>query len=205
MRALNLDVAGEYLLLAATLLHIKSQLLLPNLLRDSDEEDDEDPRLGLVEHLVTYRTYQDAAQLLAARPQLGRDIFTKGIKEDLEKGEMVLGGWEEIELYDLLTAWQRVISRLQPPPFLEITSETVTLHEKIEEILERVKEAGTLSFEDLMISQSSRRHKVYAFLALLELIRRRLISAEQSVALAAIRIRYREGDEGRDEQANPDP
>jgi len=117
MRALNLDVAGEYLLLAATLLHIKSQLLLPNLLRDSDEEDDEDPRLGLVEHLVTYRTYQDAAQLLAARPQLGRDIFTKGIKEDLEKGEMVLGGWEEIELYDLLTAWQRVISRLQPPPF----------------------------------------------------------------------------------------
>jgi len=56
-----------------------------------------------------------------------------------------------------------------------------------------------------MISQSSRRHKVYAFLALLELIRRRLISAEQSVALAAIRIRYREGDEGRDEQANPDP
>lgn len=189
MRSLNLDLAGEYLLLAATLLHIKSRLLLPT--QEYEEDTEDDPRLELVEQLVTYQACREAAHLLDSRPQLGREVFVKGARESAAGEETHPIAWEEVGLFELIDAFQRIVSRLKPAEVMEIQGETVTLRQKIEEIIALMTRVGSMSFEELIGGQESRRHKIYTFLALLELVRRRVIYAVQDAPFSSICICYR--------------
>jgi len=119
LRSLNLDLAGEFLVLAATLLHIKSRLLLP-VEEDPSAQDEEDPRAELVRQLLDYQAFKEAALDLDRRPVLERDVFTRlcpaAEPNDPEDPEVFV----EMDVFDLVKAFQQILTRLDKPDMIEI-------------------------------------------------------------------------------------
>jgi segregation and condensation protein A len=185
MKTLNLNVAGEFLDMAATLALIKSRMLLPPA--ETDEGDEEDPRAALVAQLLEYQRFKAAAEELEARPQLFRDHFIRGATDegDLDPGEAPLA---EVGLFELMEAFKRLWDRAPEALIHEITVDKITLQDKIHEILERLEAAESLTFEELLAPETTRRGLVLAFLALLELARLRVVRVMQAVAFGTIRI-----------------
>jgi len=189
LRSLNLDLAGEYLVLASTLIHIKSRMLLPN--PAPDEEEEEDPRQELVQQLLAYQAYKEAALQLDGRPLLERDVFKRGgpgdpiAYQDAAMEEEVL---LEASLFDLTAAFQRVASRIAFQPGMAIEAEKISLGQKMEEIVQRLRREGSLTFSELLTGQTSRQQMLYAFLAILELVKMHLIRAYQSASFGVIRL-----------------
>ncbi len=190
LKSLNLDLAGEYLVLASTLIHIKSRMLLPDP-ETGDEEEENDPRTELVQQLLEYQTYKEAALALDGRPQLERDVFKRGgvgveaVADGAAEDDDTL---VEVSLFDLVEAFQRMITKLSPIQLMEIEAEKITLADKINEITQRLSLEKSLTFSDLLEGQKSRRQLIYTFLAILELIKMRVISAYQSACFGTIRL-----------------
>jgi segregation and condensation protein A len=177
LETMNLDVAGEYLVMAATLTHIKSRMLLPPS-EDDTEEPDEDPRADLVQQLVEYQRYREAAVALGERPVLARDVFRRDPAvpdDDQSEGIRV----RDVTVADLLEAFREVMERALRESFHEIVHEDVSVDECVELIVRRMEMDGALRFRDLFAGAPSRRRMVATFLALLELVKRQLIQARQ--------------------------
>lgn len=189
MKNLNLDVAGEFLLMAATLLHIKSKMLLPATEEEEGEKEEEDPRAELVRRLLEYQRFKEAAQQLVKGPLLDREVFVRSFFGDSlaekEREEKVSG---EVTLFDLLEAMKKVLEGLPAEEFQEISAEHLNIKDKILHIMERLWEADSMAFSDLYTSSTSRREIVVTFLALLELLRLRMIRVYQGEAFGSIRI-----------------
>jgi len=187
MRSLNLDLAGEYLVLASTLLHIKSKMLLP-VEEDEHDEDEPDPRDELVRQLLEYQQFKEAALKLETRPLLNRDVFTRGfIAEsgaDHDDQEMAL----ELNVFDLVEAFHKIISTTEKGDSLEIDVEKMSLTEKMNDIMERLTEKGDLIFAELLGANGSKRMLLYTFLAILELMRQRMIRVYQGCSFGVIRV-----------------
>ncbi len=186
LRSLNLDLAGEYLLLAATLIHIKSKMLLPAEEEPETEEED-DPRQELVEQLLAYQTYKEAYLKIAQLPVLDKDVFKRGNFPQEEPGRKEE---EKIEanLFDLIEAFQRILSSWDQAEIMEIDREKINLAEKMNEILSSLEVKDGLSLEELLEGAKTRRRLVYTFLALLELMKQRIIKAYQNVSFGPIRV-----------------
>ena len=187
LRSLNLDLAGEFLVLAATLIHIKSRLLLP-VEEDPLTEDEEDPRAELVKQLLEYQAFKEAALQLDSRPVLERDVFTRSYPalepdnpEDLE----ILA---EMDVFDLLKAFQQIIAKLDKTERMDIDVEKMSLADRINEIMDRLTEHKHLTFTDLIGERTDRRWILYTFLALLELMKLRMIKAYQGESYGVIRL-----------------
>ena len=189
MRSLNLDLAGEYLVLASTLVHIKSKLLLPPAEGEGEEEEGEDPRKELVRQLLEYQAFKDAALHLDERPLLERDVFTRGaltedpVSSGEEEEEMT-----EVDIFELVSAFRRIIAGLDLREDLEIDAEKMSLTDRINEILEKLSEQGQITFAELLGDRVDRRRIIYTFLAILELMKLRMIRAYQSGPFGAIRL-----------------
>lgn len=187
LKALNLDLAGEYLVLAATLIHIKSKMLLPAPLDGEGEEDEQaDPRAELVRQLLEYQAYKEAAQKLSGRPVLERDVFVRNqpafdAVDQPEESELL-----ELSLFDLIDAFQQVLQRLGDQQTIAIDGETISLADRIQHILDRLSAAGRLTFGDLIDGCLSRKQVIYTLLALLELVKMKLIKAYQNVPYGVI-------------------
>ncbi|MEQ9618634.1 MAG: segregation/condensation protein A [Deltaproteobacteria bacterium] len=188
MKVMNLEVVGEYLVIAAELSLIKSRMLLP---KPVIEEEEEDPRAELVRRLIEYQKYKDAAQDLISREILGRDVF----KRDFESPEFEIE--EEIELvpvdlWALIETFQEFYQRRSYLWAEEIVYEVegVTIEEKIGQMLERLKEKSMLKFEELFDDCSSRFEMVITFLALLELARMENVLVAQENPDSTILISY---------------
>jgi len=184
MKALNLDVAGEFLLMAATLLHIKSKMLLPSS-PEEEEEEEGDPRAELVNRLLEYEKYKEAASQLHERDVLERDTFVPGKQaEESEEGELV-----EVGVFELIEALRDVFNRYSPETAYDITLDRITIEERIAQVLEAVKAEGKgLLFSSLFSGASSRDDIIITFLALLELIKMRMIKVYQRVPFGPIEI-----------------
>ncbi len=183
MRTLNLDVAGEFLLMAATLLQIKSKMLLPS--RPEEEEEEEDPRAELVNRLLEYQKYKEAAARLHERDILDRDIFVHGNQVEGSEDR----GLVEIGVFELIEALRDVLNRFSPEAAYDITLDRITIEERIAQILEAVKLEGRgLLFSSLFSGASSKEDIIITFLALLELIRMRMIKVYQRVPFGPIEI-----------------
>jgi segregation and condensation protein A len=186
MSDMNLDVAGEYLVMAATLTHIKSRMLLPP--SESDAEDpDEDPRADLVQQLVEYQRYRGAALALGDRPVLTRDVFRRE-PEVPERNDGDGVRLRDVTLADLLEAFRDVLERSLRESFHEIVTEEISVAECIEVILRRLTIDGPLRFRDLFAGAPSRRRLVATFLALLELVKGQAIRARQDEELGDIML-----------------
>ncbi|MBU0575825.1 MAG: segregation/condensation protein A [Proteobacteria bacterium] len=189
MRSLNLDLAGEYLVLASTLIHIKSKLLLPPDESEGEEEEGEDPRAELVQQLLEYQIFKEAALRLENRPLLERDVFTRGAPGEApsaaeEEGEAMI----EVGVFELVAAFRRIIAGFDRPEELEIDAEKMSMTDRINEIMEMLSEKQQMTFVELIGDRTDRRRIIYTFLAILELMKLRMIRAYQSGPFGAIRL-----------------
>jgi segregation and condensation protein A len=173
---LNLDGAGEYLVMASTLIFIKSRMLLPAA---EDEEPEEDPRAELVQQLVEYQRFREVAVALGERPVLARDVFAA----PGEPADPATSGdgppVRDASLGDLLGALRDVLKRLRPPEVHEVSRQEFTVREAVEEILACFALSEEVEFVDLFAPDAHRARVIVTFLALLELIRLRIVRARQ--------------------------
>jgi segregation and condensation protein A len=186
MKELNLDIAGDYLLMASTLLQIKSKMLLPSA-SEGAEEEGEDPRAELMQRLLEYERYKEAAGELERRPLKGRDIFVRSVSLESEapKEEERI----EASLFDLLEAFRQVLARVKAETFHDVQREAITVEQKIQEILTLFqREKRSIAFHLLFPEGASRRMIVITFLAILELVKMKWIRVFQMAPFETIRL-----------------
>ena len=185
METLSLDVAGEFLVMASTLVHIKSRMLLPAGADEPDEEEGVDPREELICRLLEYQRYKDAAEQLVQREILSRDVFARAATPTEEVGPR---GFREISVFELLGALKQVIDRLPKDTFHEVTLEKITVREKMTLLLDRLRQQGGVMFESLFAEVKSRMEVIVTFLAMLELVKVRAIRILQKEMAGPIMI-----------------
>jgi segregation and condensation protein A len=189
MEELDLDVAGEFLVMAATLIHVKSKMLLPRTETAAGvEADDEDPRDALVRRLLEHQKYKAAAGLLHEREQVRAAQWQR---PDERVAEIAGEGIEpelEVDLFSLLTAFQAVVQRAKQRPKVLLPSEQISVESRIEQLLARLSEAEACGFEELFSDIDDRAGLIVTFLALLEMIRLKLVRVFQSGSFGPIRV-----------------
>lgn len=187
MKELNLDIAGEFLLMAATLIHIKSRMLLP-----VDEvlatEEQEDPRFELVQRLLEYQAFKEASLALKEREDEWSNVFGREIQEEDAdaQGEEDLNLFD-LSLFDLMGAFKKLLDK-SPPEVINITKETLTVKDRIAFIIEGLENQDTIRFEDLFESTFTRSNLIVTFIALLEILRLGLARAYQDKDFGSIWI-----------------
>jgi segregation and condensation protein A len=194
MQELNLDVAGEYIVMAATLIHIKSRMLLPRpeTAAGADGEAEEDPRDALVRRLLEHQKYKAAAGLLHEREQMRS---AQWLRPDERVAELAGDEYEpelEVDLFSLLSAFQAVVERAKHRPKVLLPPEQLSVEARIEQLLARLSETEACGFEDLFADASDRSLLIVTFLALLEMIRLKLVRVFQSGSFSPIRV-YKRG------------
>ncbi len=186
MKVLNLDIAGEFLLMASTLLYIKSKILLPTASEEEGEEG-EDPRAELMRRLLEYQKYKEAAAELEKRPMLDRDVFIRSTSmeiEDAGEEERV-----EVSLFELVEAFRKILERVRMDEFHEVILDRLSVEEKIQEILSLLqREKRSMAFHLLFPEQVSRRLIIITFLAILELVKMKLVRIFQFTPFETIRL-----------------
>lgn len=185
MKTLNLDVAGEFLLMAATLLHIKSKLLLPKIVEEEQEEEEEDPRAELVRRLLEYQKYKEVSLTLDSKPQLGRDIFSR-VSAEPEVLEDSQGGFVAVGLFDLMEALQEVLKENPEQIVHEVNMEQLSITDRINMILSLLQGQESVAFVDLFGNDLKRNEIIVTFLALLELVKLRMVRFMQNVRFGTI-------------------
>ncbi|MCK4436771.1 segregation/condensation protein A [bacterium] len=193
MKMLNLDVAGEFLVMAATLMHIKSRMLLPE--EELEEEElEEDPGAELVKQLIEYRKFKESAEKLEIREIEQEEIFTRGGDEMAELSQKE-GFLLEANLFDLISAFSNVLKTVGArDEFTEIMDEETTVKEKIREIMDMLRVKVSLNFTKFFVGLISKVEMVVTFLALLELIRLKEIKIRQARRFGEIRV-YKAGNQ----------
>jgi len=176
MKALNIDVAGDFLLMASTLMHIKSKMLLPDT---GGEEDEDDPRLEITRPLLEYMRIKELAHDLSEREILGRDVFSRVPSDELSvlaKGE---NASLEVNIFQLIDAFKRIVDQRLPETQLRFRLEEWSINEKIEQITDRLQKKQTLYFQELFPKSMGLSELVVTFLALLEMVHRGLLRVFQ--------------------------
>ena len=185
MEGLDLDVAGEFLVMAATLVHIKSRMLLPADETEPDEDEGGDPRDELVRRLLEYQRFKDAAGELERRDILRRDVFARS-PEPTEEVDTV--GFESVSLFDLISALRTVLERLPKDSAHQVVLETVSVREKMSLLLDDLHRRGKIVFQELFAGAVSRLEVIVTFLAMLELVKIRAVKIWQEQAVGPIVI-----------------
>ena len=179
MHMLDLDIAGEFLVMAATLMHIKSRMLLPKE-ELAEEEEEEDTKEALMEKLLEYRKYKEAASILEQKELQQQNVFTRSGEE--EKGEVLL----DVNLFDLLGALSNVLERLKEEPETEIVRDETTVKNKIEFILGILAKEKQVRFTRIFAGSRSKDEAVVTFLALLELMKLQEVRVKQKTRFGEI-------------------
>jgi segregation and condensation protein A len=187
MQELNLDVAGEFLVMAATLIHIKSRMLLPR--PDPHQEDpDEDPREALIRRLLEHQRFKAAAELLHERETLRSAQWTRPDGPIAEIAGEAPEPDLEIDLFSLITAFRAVIERAKQRPKIYLPDEQIRIEDRIDQLMIRLSETEACAFDDLFADVQTRAGLIVTFLALLEMIRLKLVRVFQSGVLGPIRV-----------------
>ncbi len=181
MVALDLDVAGEFLVMAATLAHIKSRLLLPRTeapTEAGEAEEQGDPRAELVRRLLEYQKYKDVARQLAENPLLDREVFARRITP-AAAAQVESAALAEVSVYRLIEALDRVLKALEPRVGHEVVRDQLTLSAAMQGITARLRPGERIGFLQLFEGQRTRGAVVVTFLALLEMVKLRLLRVHQ--------------------------
>jgi segregation and condensation protein A len=189
MRELNLDVAGEFMVMAATLIHIKSKLLVPLNPTEAEggEEAAEDPREELVRRLLEFQRYKEAAGVLHQQAQIRAATWTRPdsvVPAFDDAGEEMI----EAGLYDLIGAFKELLERRKTLLAHEVAGEGKSVEQRMEELLALIREGESLEFLELFAVQDSKADMIATFLALLELIRLKAVRVYQRGLFGPIRV-----------------
>ena len=186
MTSLNLAVAGEFLVMAATLIHIKSKTLLPPSETD-EEEDEDDPRADLVMRLLEYQRFKDAAQGFESREHEWREVFYRPASHGTD-GPTDEINLVDMSLFDLLEALRGVMERAPTIQGLEIVVDELSVQDRMSLILDRLESEESITFTSLFDGDTTRLAMIVTFLALLELIRLKRVRIIQAELFGAIRV-----------------
>jgi len=195
MKALNISIAGDFLVMAATLIHIKSKMLLPPV--PGEEDDSEDPRMEITRPLMEYMQFKDAAGELSERDVLDRDVFSRRPSVDDLAEYRTREPVVNVNLFQLMDAFKRVLERQVPGAQLSFRAEGWSVKEKMSYIMDRLKE-GPLFFTRLFEEKLDLSELVATFLALLELVHNGLIGVSQNDIDSDILLEglFRESEDG---------
>ena len=186
MKELNLEVAGEFLVMASTLIQIKSRMLLPSPVDEEGNEEEEDPRAELVRRLLEYQRYKEASHLLRERDILGRETFARKFDPPDLAGLVVEEGQIEIELFLLIDAFRNVLARMPAVTVHQVAAESFNVADRINEVLAMIIDRKRVLFEELFDERASRDFLVVTFLAILELCKLRMLNISQGERYGAI-------------------
>jgi segregation and condensation protein A len=187
MQELNIDLASEYLVMAATLAHIKSKLLLPTPPAGQEEEAEEelDPRAELIRRLLEYQKYKQAAAQLGENPVLGRDVFTRGAPAPTVDGPAPLA---QVSVFKLLDAFQGILKRVKQSAEHLIGVDRISISERIVQLTDLLRGRSRVRFEELFDENVTRADRIVTFLALLEMTRLRMTRVIQDGPLEPISV-----------------
>ena len=176
MKELNLEVAGDFLVMAATLLQIKSRQLLPLDDIEEPEQDEDDPRNELIRRLLEYQQYKEAGMVIGARALLGREVFARTASEPVLAAAHSEEGPLEVSLFELVDAFRVLLQRIPAESFHDVApGDSLSIADCINEILSLLQEQDTVQFDELVRDECTRERIIVTFLALLELCRLKLI------------------------------
>ena len=185
MKSMNIDIAGDFLVMAATLTHIKSKMLLPA--REDDEEDD--PRIEITRPLLEYLQMKSAAERLSERDILGENTFSRTLdKKDLpiDNEDRVI----KVGLFELMDAFQKLLERIPASQQIDLTTDRISVKEKINELMDIFEKEGSVTFDQLFDENVTKSELVVTFLAILEMVKLALIRIVQNVQSGIIRLFY---------------
>jgi len=183
LEEMNIDLVGDFLLMASELAYLKSKTLLPD---DGVEEEDEgdDPRADLIRRLLEYQRYKDAAQELRERPMLGRDVFEHGIpyQEPEEEGPL------EMDLFQLISCFNELLQKAPKKTFHEVHVDRVSVTDRIYEVMDMLKDKSTVEFSSLFEAGATRDRLIVTFLAILEMARLKMLKVTQTERMGEVYI-----------------
>jgi segregation and condensation protein A len=187
MKAMNIEFAGDFIVMAATLAQIKSRMLLPAY--DGEADDDEDPRNAISRPLIEYLQMKNAAQQLASRDLLGDKIFVRSSSPQaaafaVEDREIQVG------LFELIDAFRKILDDVAVEHRVDLHTERISVKERINEIIDVLEKKGSVAFEELFIGQRTRGDIIITFLAVLEMVKLSLLKITQHVQTGVIRMFY---------------
>jgi segregation and condensation protein A len=186
LKSMNIDFAGDFLVMAATLTHIKSRMLLPTV---SDEDDDEDPRMEIARPLAEYLQLKSAAEELSRRALLGENTF---VRQPAEVRDLVPRDEEfiKIGLFELIDAFQQILKNISAEERLELTSDSISVKDRISELVDLFEEKKSLTFEELFAGAPNKSDVIITFLAILEMVKLCLVRLAQHSQTGLIRLFY---------------
>lgn len=185
MKSMNIDIAGDFLVMAATLTHIKSKMLLPP--REDDEEDD--PRIEITRPLLEYLQMKSAAERLSERDILGENTFSRTLdKKDLpiDNEDRVI----KVGLFELMDAFQKLLERIPASQQIDMTTDRISVKDRINELIDIFEKEGSVTFDQLFDENFTKSELVATFLAILEMVKLALVSIGQNVQSGIIRLFY---------------
>lgn len=193
IQLLDVNLAGEFVAMAATLMQIKSAMLLPK--EETPEEEEPDPREELMRRLLEYQRFKDAAQTLAGLESQQLHVFPRAgevpVETDAapEEGD---GRYFEATLFDLLTAFSKVLAEIPKDTFYQVIKDECTVEEKVHELLHLLVTRKSVQLQELLAQQKNKIHIIATFLAVLELIRQKEVAAQQHEPFGPILLCRRE-------------
>ncbi len=186
MKTLRVDVAGDFILMAATLTQIKSKMLLP--LHDNEEE--EDPRLEIARPLQEYLEIKAAAEQLGQRDLLGVDTFTRQSSDTIRPDVDDDGGFIPVGIFELMDAFRRILDNLEESQKLTFTTDQISVKARMGQIIDCLEEKGSVTFDELFDRPVQKKDVVVTLLAVLEIVKMELVRIVQHVQTGIIRLFY---------------
>ena len=186
MQAMNIDYAGDFILMASTLTQLKSRMLLPS---HGDEDEEEDPLQEITRPLLEYLQMKSAADSLVERNLLGEKTFIRNPNRD----EFMPGPDDEfikVGLFELIDAFQKILEKIPDDHRVEFSADVISIKDKISQIVEMLEAQGSITFLELFSDSSDKREIIVTFLAILEMVKLTLIRIVQHVHTGIIRIFY---------------
>ncbi len=187
MKMLDLNIAGEFIVMAATLMHIKSRMLLPPEEQPPEEIEEEDPRAELVRRLIEYKKFKEAAGELSEMERRRSLVFPRSVDEAqyIDQSE---GPYFEASIFDLINAFSTILKSVSRDTFLEVVKDEYTVEEKVHELFHLLVERPVINFKDIFKKARNRIELITTFLALLELIRLKEVVVRQRQIFGEIEI-----------------
>lgn len=186
MESMNIDVAGDFIVMAATLTQIKSKMLLPI---HENENDQEDPRLEIARPLAEYLQMKSAAERLAERDLLGENIFARNPDQE----ELLAGRQDEVlklGLFELIDAFQQILKKISPDDKVRIAADSISVKNRISQLADIFESRESVTFEELFPAGVVKSEVIVTFLAILEMVRLSLVRIVQHVQTGVIRLFY---------------
>ena len=187
MKAMNIEYAGEFIVMAATLAQIKSRMLLPAY--EGDEDAEEDPRHAITRPLIEYLQMKSAAQELAARDLLGDKTFVRPLAPD-KSGFTADDAEIKVGLFELIDAFRQILDNVAADHHVDLQTETISVKDRINQLVDLFEHKHSMTFEELFVNQKNKSDIIVTFLAVLEMVKINLLKVTQQVQTSVIRLFY---------------